>query len=69
MFVNNKVGILIPLELNSLVDALELLIADKEHALNLGRNAREFVLKNHTIQKCADYYLDLFEQTGRKINS
>lgn len=69
MFVNDEIGILIPLDLNSLVNALELLINNKEHALRLGKNAREFVLKNHTIEKCAEYYLDLFKQTGEKVES
>jgi glycosyltransferase involved in cell wall biosynthesis len=69
MFKNNEVGILIPLDLNSLVNALELLINNKEHALVLGKTAREFVLKNHTIEKCAEYYLDLFEQTRVKLES
>ena len=69
MFVNDEVGILIPLELNSLVDAMELLINNKDHALKLGKNAREFVLKNHTIEQCADYYLSLIEQASLKIES
>jgi glycosyltransferase involved in cell wall biosynthesis len=63
MFINDETGILIPLDLMSLVDALEQLIKDKGRAIMLGRNAREFVLKNHTIEKCADYYFRLFEQT------
>jgi glycosyltransferase involved in cell wall biosynthesis len=69
MFVNDEVGVLIPLDLYSLVNALELLINDKEYALQLGKNAREFVLKHHTIEKCAEYYLDLFERTRAKIES
>ena len=69
MFINDDVGLLIPLELNSLVNALEILINDKKYALRLGENAREFVLKNHTIEKCAAYYLDLFEKTRLKIES
>jgi glycosyltransferase involved in cell wall biosynthesis len=69
MFVNDEVGILIPLNLISLVNALELLIKDKELAIKLGKNAREFVLKNHTIEKCSEYYLDLFEQTSEKMES
>ena len=69
MFVNDEVGILIPLELNSLVNALERLINNKEQALMLGKNAREFVLKTHTLEKCSEYYLDLFEQTRLKAES
>lgn len=69
MFVNDEVGILIPLELNSLVNALERLINNKEQALMLGKNAREFVLKTHTLEKCSEYYLDLFEQTRVKMES
>jgi glycosyltransferase involved in cell wall biosynthesis len=69
MFVNDEVGILIPLELNSLVNALERLINNKEEALMLGKNAQEFVLKNHTLEKCSEYYLDLFEQTRLKAES
>ncbi|HEY5125294.1 MAG TPA: glycosyltransferase [Ignavibacteria bacterium] len=69
MFVNDEVGILIPLDLISLVNALELLINNKEHALKLGENAREFVLKHHTLEKCAEYYLDLFKLTGEKVES
>jgi glycosyltransferase involved in cell wall biosynthesis len=69
MFVNDEVGILIPLELNSLVNALERLINNKEQALMLGKNAREFVLKNHTLEKCSEYYLDMFEQTRLEAES
>ena len=69
MFLNEDVGILIPLELVSLVHALELLINDKEHAVRLGNNAREFVLRHHTLEKCSEYYLDLFEQTRLEIES
>lgn len=69
MFVNDEVGILIPLELSSLVNALERLINNKEQALMLGKNAREFVLKNHILEKCSEYYLDLFEQARLKAES
>ena len=69
MFVNDEVGILIPLELNSLVNALERLINNKEQALMLCKNAREFVLKNHTLEKCSEYYLDMFEQTRLEAES
>jgi glycosyltransferase involved in cell wall biosynthesis len=69
MFVNEEVGILIPLELDSLVNALERLINNKDQALKLGKNAREFVMRQHKIEKCSDYYLDLFEQAKIKTES
>ena len=69
MFVNEDVGILIPLDLISVVNAIELLINDREYALRLGKNAREFVIKNHTIERCADYYLSLIEKARIKIES
>jgi glycosyltransferase involved in cell wall biosynthesis len=63
MFINEDVGLLISLDLDSLVNALLILINDKELAITLGKNARDFVLKNHTIERCSNYYINLFEQT------
>lgn len=69
MFIDENVGILIPLDLDFLVGALELLINNKKLALNLGSRAREFVLKNHTIEKCAKYYIELYERTSSELGS
>lgn len=69
MFINENSGFLIPLEVISLVNALEHLINNREIALKLCKNAREYVLRNHTVEKCANYYLDLIEQTCVEIEN
>lgn len=56
MFINKDNGVLIPLEINTLVRAIENLITDNEKTRVLGINAREYALKNHTAEKYIEYF-------------
>lgn len=70
MFINENNGILIERDLGELVKAIETLYLDKDLRERLGRNAFSFVRENHTIEKMADYYINLFEKALlRNINS
>ncbi|MBS4034554.1 MAG: glycosyltransferase family 4 protein [Ignavibacterium sp.] len=66
MFINDKNGILIGLNINNLVNAIESLYLNKELSLRLGMNAYSYVRENHTIDKMADYYINLFNITSTK---
>jgi glycosyltransferase involved in cell wall biosynthesis len=56
MFINKDNGVLIPLEINALVNAIENMISDKANTRTLGTNAREYALKNHTAEKYLEYF-------------
>ena len=70
MFINESNGILIERDLNELVKAIEMLYLDKDLRERLGRNAYSYIRENHTIEKMADYYINLFEKASlRNTNS
>jgi glycosyltransferase involved in cell wall biosynthesis len=60
-FVNENNGFLIKPDLSNLVNAMEQLITNPS-LKHIGLNAREFVMKNHTIEKVAAYYINIFEK-------
>jgi glycosyltransferase involved in cell wall biosynthesis len=66
LFINEQNGILIDLNEDSLVAALEDLLENKKKAIQLGKNAREYVLKNHAIETFADYFIKLLNETYEK---
>lgn len=69
LLVKENTGILIPLEKNSLVAALEKLISSPELAHHLGLNARKFVLENHTIERYSEYFLNMIcEEFGHGVS-
>lgn len=67
MFVNEKNGILINLNLDSLVSALEYLIRNPAKTKELGDNAKKFVKLNHNIEKTENYYNELFQKAYDKV--
>jgi glycosyltransferase involved in cell wall biosynthesis len=67
MFVNEKNGILINLDLDSLVSALENLIKNPTKTKELGNNAKKFVKINHNVEKAEKYYKDLFQKAYDKV--
>jgi len=69
MFVNETNGILIDLNLESLLKALTFLITNPEKTKTLGSNAVNYVIQNHRIDVVADYYINLFQKTRDKINA
>jgi glycosyltransferase involved in cell wall biosynthesis len=62
MFISEHNGILINLEINELVNAIETLYLNKELREQLGKNTYSYVRENHTIEKMADYYIELFNK-------
>jgi len=66
LLVNENTGILISLEIDALVRALEKLISSPELTQRLGSNARKFVLENHTIEKYSEYFLNLLYQAPQR---
>jgi glycosyltransferase involved in cell wall biosynthesis len=63
LFINKNNGVLIELNEDALVKAIEELIENKDKAILLGKNAREFVLKNHTIETFSGYFTGLLNKT------
>ena len=53
----------------ALVDAVSNLLKQPERALELGRNARQYVLREFGLDKCLDKTLKLYDETIRKATS
>ncbi len=68
MFVNEDNGVLIQLNKNELVNAIEGLYLDRDHCRKLGEYAYKYVRENHTVEKMAEYYVDLFNKAYNKVN-
>ena len=64
MFVNDENGILIDLDSNKLINAIETLYLNKGYTERLGKYAYHFVRENHTIEKMSDYYINLFTKSS-----
>ena len=62
LFIHNENGILIGLTKEELISALEKLINDSVLTKNLGTNAREFAIKNHTEEKYVKYFMGLIQK-------
>ena len=68
MFINKDNGILIKPEVVELVSAIENLYVNKEFRERLGKNAFSYVRENHTIEKMAEYYVDLFKKVSSRFS-
>jgi glycosyltransferase involved in cell wall biosynthesis len=66
LFINEQNGVLVDLKLESVVNAIEKLINNPALANKLGINGRDFVMKNHTIEKASAYYLNLIDKAYKK---
>ena len=64
MFINQLNGLLISLDVTELAKAIERLYLDKDLRKQLGRFAYSYVRENHTIEKMAEYYVNLFNKTS-----
>ena len=69
MFVNENNGILIKLDVLELAGAIEKLYKNKELCQKLGDFAYKYVRENHNIQKVANYYINLFQQSSSKFRN
>jgi len=61
MLVSENEGILVPLDAEKIADAIQYLLEHPEECERMGRNARQKVLKEHTIEKFADYFFAITE--------
>jgi glycosyltransferase involved in cell wall biosynthesis len=69
MFINENNGILINLNVDELINAIETFYLNKELLERLAKNAYSYVRENHTIEKMSDYYVNLFNKASfRYIN-
>jgi glycosyltransferase involved in cell wall biosynthesis len=66
MFINQNNGILINLNVDELLNAIEILYLNKELRERMGQFGFNYVRKNHTIEKMADYYITLFNETSKR---
>jgi glycosyltransferase involved in cell wall biosynthesis len=69
MFINENNGTLISLEKEQLQRAIEKYILNPEVALEKGKYASQYVRREFTIEKAADYYLGLFEMAAKKAQT
>lgn len=56
--VDEECAVLIPYDATSLRDAIFFLISNPEKAMEIGRNARERIIKHHTIERYMEYFLE-----------
>jgi glycosyltransferase involved in cell wall biosynthesis len=68
LFISKQNGILINLNLNELVLALEYLINNPEQTKKLGKYGRIYVLKYHTSQKYINYFTDMLCKVHSEYN-
>ncbi|MBK7380882.1 MAG: glycosyltransferase [Ignavibacteriales bacterium] len=64
MFINKNNGILIESDWAQLVKGIETLYLNKDLKERLGRFGYSYVRENHTIEKMAEYYSDLFKNVS-----
>ena len=67
LLVNENNGLLIGLNKDELVSAIKKFIDQPAFVETLGKSGREFVMKNHTIEKASEYYINLFEKAHKKV--
>ena len=66
LLINENNGILVPLELNKITEAIENLITHKEFALSLGRRGSSDVRSVHNIDNFTNYFLGLINKAYSK---
>lgn len=66
LLINENNGILVQLELNSIIKALEKLINQKELALQMGKTGSTSVRKIHNIENYSKYFLELVQKAYSK---
>ena len=66
MIINEKNGILVPLEAGKITEAVEKLINQKELALKMGRQGKSDVINKHNIGNYSNYFLSLVQKAYEK---
>lgn len=67
MFINEANGILIKLNTDDLVAAIEKLYLDRKLCRKMGEYSYNYVRDNHTIEKMSEYYIGLLDKLNLKI--
>lgn len=68
LFINESNGIIIDLNTDELVSAIEKLIDNPTLTHEFGINGRELAINNHTIDKYSEYFLGLVMEAFKKLN-
>jgi glycosyltransferase involved in cell wall biosynthesis len=66
LLINNKNGVLINLDVKSLIVTLDNLIKNPEETFRLGFEGSVYVRKEHTIEKYAEYFLNILNLAYNK---
>lgn len=69
LFINDSNGIIIDLNLDELVSAIEMLIDNPTLTHKLGHNGRDLAISNHTLDKYSEYFLRLVMEAYKKWNN
>lgn len=67
LFINENNGVLTELNYNEVAAAMEKMIEDWKKTIEMGLNARDYVMKNHTIDNVMKYYSGLFDKAFNKV--
>ncbi|RPI17208.1 MAG: glycosyltransferase [Ignavibacteriae bacterium] len=67
LFINPENGVLVELNVNDVVSALEKLIENWGKTKEMGLYAREYAKQNHTIDKVLEYYTGLYKKAYHKV--
>jgi glycosyltransferase involved in cell wall biosynthesis len=57
--VTENEGMLVPLDADKIAEAIQYLLEQPEECERMGKNARQKVLKEHTVEKFADYFFNI----------
>lgn len=66
LFISENNGLLINLDVNELVSAIEKLINDTSLAKKLGENGRQYAVTNHTSEKYIEYFTGIISKAYKK---
>jgi glycosyltransferase involved in cell wall biosynthesis len=65
--ISEENGILVPLDSDRIAGAIKELILNPEKCGGMGYNARQKVLKEHSIQKYILYFKELIEDKNERV--
>ena len=67
LFINSSNGLLIDLNKNSLISAMETLINDPALTSSLAENGRKYVRNEHTIERYSEYFFKMLNKAYNKV--
>jgi glycosyltransferase involved in cell wall biosynthesis len=66
LFVNDSNAILVKNSAQEVADAIELLLGNNKLREELGCNLRNYILKNHTLERYAEYFIAFLKEANEK---